>query len=587
MGLATVLILSSLSAVAEGGRVAAAATVDGGLTFAGKRLGKPVIYMRGPGLRRPRVVPTRGWASGPAVSPGGRRIAFSRRGRLGAQIWTVYLEGAGLVRLTDGPRDYEPRWSPAGDAVVFARGRPGRRDIFTVRADGTGLRRLTFRSTDDRSPSWSLRQRIAFVRRGRDRHAGGEIYDVAAAGGRARRLTHAGVDDRTPAWSPGGGRLAFARGRPGEHDLYLLGADRSHPRRLTALPGDESEPAWSPDGRSIAFTYSRHGRRRLLLLRIRRRPPRVLDSPELRVLSSARAEPRTPGWRPVGVDPVVAAAGDIACDPGDPYFEGGLGAGPFCRQRQTSDLLLRMDLAGVLALGDLQYECGGGTAFAQSYDPSWGRVKSITRPAPGNKEYATSGGSNCDKTGKAAGYYNYFGAAAGDPTKGYYSYNLGSWHLIALNSNCSSVGGCGAGSPQEKWLTADLAASSAACTLAYWHHPRFSSSTGDTSTVSAFWDDLYAANADLVLNGHSHVYERFAAQTPAEAVDNARGVREFIVGTGGRSFHSWGTIEKTSQVRNNTTFGVLKLTLRPTGYDWQFVPEAGKTFTDSGTTPCH
>jgi hypothetical protein len=305
------------------------------------------------------------------------------------------------------------------------------------------------------------------------------------------------------------------------------------------------------------------------------------------VAGSATAESDSTAVVTSPVSVTVLAAGDVACDPASSSFNGGLGTSTSCRQKYTSDLLLDPAAAAILALGDLQYECGGGIAFAQSYDPSWGRVKSITRPAPGNKEYATSGGTNCDKTGKATGYYNYFGAAAGDRAKGYYSYDLGSWHLIALNSNCSSVGGCGAGSPQETWLKSDLAASSAACTLAYWHHPRFSSSTGDTSTVSAFWNDLYAANADVVLNGHSHVYERFAPQTPAGTADNARGIREFIVGTGGRSFHSFSTTEKTSQVRNNTTFGVLKLTLRPTGYDWQFVPEAGKTFTDSGSTACH
>ena len=285
---------------------------------------------------------------------------------------------------------------------------------------------------------------------------------------------------------------------------------------------------------------------------------------------------------------LVAAAGDIACDPASSSFRGGNGTSSSCRQRYTSDLLVGAGLAAVLPLGDLQYDCGGYTAFLNSYNLSWGRVKSITRPAPGNKEYQTSGGTDCDRTGSAAGYYNYFGVAAGDRTRGYYSFDLGSWHLIALNSNCSSVGDCSAGSPQETWLRADLAAHPAACTLAFWHHPRFSSSSvGGTSSVAAFWDALYDAGAELVLNGHAHVYERFGPQTPSANANPARGIREIIVGTGGKSFHNFSGTQRNSEVRNNTTYGVLKLTLRPAGYDWQFLPEAGKTFTDSGSTACH
>ena len=161
--------------------------------------------------------------------------------------------------------------------------------------------------------------------------------------------------------------------------------------------------------------------------------------------------------------------------------------------------------AAVLLLGDIQYEDGAYSKFLASYDPSWGRVKSITKPAPGNHEY---------QSGSAADYYRYFGAAAGDPAKGYYSYDLGGWHLVALNSNCSFVGGCGAGSPQEQWLRADLAAHPASCTLAYWHHPRFSSGAhGSDATYTAFWQALYDANAEVVLVGHDHDYERFAPQT--------------------------------------------------------------------------
>jgi hypothetical protein len=195
----------------------------------------------------------------------------------------------------------------------------------------------------------------------------------------------------------------------------------------------------------------------------------------------------------------------------------------------------------------------------------------------GNHEYHTAG---------ASGYFSYFGAAAGDPTKGYYSYDIGTWHIIALNSNCSRVGGCGVGSPQEQWLKADLAAHPNMCTLAYWHHPRFSSGDhGSNTSYDAFWKAIYAAGVEIVLNGHDHSYERFAPQNPSGAAD-PNGIQEFVVGTGGKNHYAFGTIKANSVVRNSDTYGVLKLTLHPTSYDWQFVPEAGKTFTDTGTRNC-
>ena len=287
-------------------------------------------------------------------------------------------------------------------------------------------------------------------------------------------------------------------------------------------------------------------------------------------------------------DPVVGAAGDIACDPADPNFNGGAGTASACHMRAVSDLLLQSHLTAVLGLGDEQYECAGLSAFASSYDPTWGRLKSITYPAPGNHEYQTSGGTNCDAAGNAAGYYTYFGSAAGDPSKGYYSFDLGTWHLIALNASCAKVGGCGAGSPEEIWLKNDLATHTNRCTLAFWHNPRYSSGgVGNDSTFSPFWQDLYNANAELVLVGHDHEYERFAPQNASSGLDTARGIREFVVGTGGKTHTNFATIRANSEVRNNDTFGFLKLTLHPSSYDWQFVPEPGKTFADSGSTACH
>ncbi len=278
-------------------------------------------------------------------------------------------------------------------------------------------------------------------------------------------------------------------------------------------------------------------------------------------------------------DPIIAAAGDIACDPFHQDFNNGVGVPLACRAVATADLLTQTRPMVVLTLGDLQYEDGDLLKFKDSYDRTWGRFKSITRPALGNHEYVTRG---------ARGYFAYFGPTAGDPQKGYYSYEVGTWHLIALNSNCTFVGGCGAGSPQERWLRTDLAAHTGSCILAYWHHPRFSSGWhSNNPTYRAFWQALYHAGADLVLVGHDHDYERFAPQDPDGTPDPARGIRQFVVGTGGRSAYSFRTIQANSEVRQAGTFGILVLTLHPHAYTWKFIPEAGKTFTDNGQANCH
>jgi calcineurin-like phosphoesterase family protein/fibronectin type III domain protein/S-layer family protein len=292
-------------------------------------------------------------------------------------------------------------------------------------------------------------------------------------------------------------------------------------------------------------------------------------------------------------NPVIAAAGDIACDPTSSNFNSGNGSSGLCRQQYTSDLLVNTGLAAVLPLGDVQYYCGSYQAFLQSYDLSWGRVRSISHPVIGNHEYITSADPNgpssgCDVTNEsAAGYFNYFGAAAGNKGQGYYSYDIGTWHLIALNSNCTDVGGCTATSAQGQWLEADLSAHSNFCTLAYWHIPLFSSGGRGELNSKGLWQILYNHDADLILNGHDHIYERFAPQDPNGIADIAKGMREFIVGSGGANHTSFDTIAANSEVRNADTYGVLKLTLHSTSYNWKFVPEAGKTFTDSGTGACH
>jgi len=257
-----------------------------------------------------------------------------------------------------------------------------------------------------------------------------------------------------------------------------------------------------------------------------------------------------------------------------------VGAGDIARCNVTRDeataALMDTIPGTVFTLGDNVQEGSGGTApdFNTCYEPSWGRHKARTRPALGHREGFSAG---------SATYYDYFGAAAGERGKGYYSYDLGAWHVIVLNSALSFA----AGSAQYNWLQADLAANTKLCTVAMWHVPLFTSTVGTNPSVKPAWDLLYAANADVVLNAHSEVYERFAPQTPTEVADNDRGIRQFTVGTGGISVNSFGTARPNSQVRQSGTYGVLKLTLTSTGYSWKFIPMAGQTFTDSGTGTCH
>jgi acid phosphatase type 7 len=237
-------------------------------------------------------------------------------------------------------------------------------------------------------------------------------------------------------------------------------------------------------------------------------------------------------------------------------------------------------LPGTIAtVGDNAYPDGTADQFAQCYEPSWGRYKSRTRPATGNHDYHTAG---------AAGYFGYFGSIAGDATKGYYSYDLGTWHIVVLNSNCTEVGGCDAGSVQEQWLRADLAAHPATCTLAYWHHARFSSGRyTDDPRTQALWQALYEAGAEIVLTGHDHNYQRYAPLDAAGARDDARGIREFVLGTGGAGHYGLGTPSINLEKADSNTFGILQLTLLPTGYNWQFIPVAGQSFTDMGSGVCH
>jgi peptidoglycan/xylan/chitin deacetylase (PgdA/CDA1 family) len=296
---------------------------------------------------------------------------------------------------------------------------------------------------------------------------------------------------------------------------------------------------------------------------------------------TVQATPRT--------DPIVGAAGDIACDPNQVLaFYDAQGTATDCRAVHTASLLEGAD--AVLPLGDNQYFCGGAAAYAQSYDRTWGPLKSITHPVPGDADYATSGGTDCPGT-PGKGYYDYFGAAAGDPTKGYYSYDIGQWHVVAINTApCeTNASTCSAGSAQETWLRQDLAANNSPCTLAYYQNPRFTSTSGGGNDfMQAIWQDLYDGGVEVVLNGDSHWYERFMPVNAAGQADNAFGVREFIVGTGGQGLDNPAAELPISQVINNTTHGVIKLTLHSGSYDWTFVPTGDEgSFTDSGSASCH
>jgi acid phosphatase type 7 len=302
--------------------------------------------------------------------------------------------------------------------------------------------------------------------------------------------------------------------------------------------------------------------------------------------------------RAAAADPVIAAAGDLVCAP--PATR----TARRCHDRETADLLLPggpvADASAVLPLGDEQYECGKPEDFSNAtggYARSWGQplIKDKSRPIVGDNEYA---GGGCSTPG-ARGYFSYFGAAANHPTeptcmfncKGYYSYNVGSWHMVALNSECTQpgVGGCSATSPQVTWLKADLDRDSHTCELAYFHRPYFSDKGGTVAKVRQLFKALFDRGVDVLLVGHQHIYQRFALQNPNGNADPSKGVRQFIVGTGGKSTTALASPAPTgAESRSTGTFGVLKLTLHANSYDFQFVPEAGKTFTDSGSNQaCH
>lgn len=259
-----------------------------------------------------------------------------------------------------------------------------------------------------------------------------------------------------------------------------------------------------------------------------------------------------------------------------------VGAGDIASCGSSGDEATAALLAGiggtVFTAGDNVYDNGAAREFTDCYGPTWGAQRARTLAAPGNHDYGTR---------NAAGYFGYFGAAAGHPAQGWYARDVGAWRIYVLNSNCWAIGGCAAGSAQEQWLRGDLAANPRACVLAIWHHPRFSSGEhGSSAATQALWQALMDAGAEIVVNGHDHDYERFAPQT-ATGVADPNGLVEFVVGTGGRSHYGFGRTATNSLVRNDDTYGVIEFELYAGSWSFTFVPVAGKTFTDSGTGTCH
>lgn len=274
--------------------------------------------------------------------------------------------------------------------------------------------------------------------------------------------------------------------------------------------------------------------------------------------------------------PVIIAAGDISCDSATPGLP--------CKSKETSDLAIaeRALRAAVLVLplGDLQYEAGTLAEFNRSYHTTWGRLNDVARPVPGNHEYDTA---------RATGYFSYFsqqGVNVGSATEGWYEHNVGDWHFVALNSNCGAIGGCGENSPQYRWLQQDLAANRRKCTVAYMHHPYLSSGqNGSTPALGPIMRLLYNNNAEIVLAGHEHSYERFIPITPDGVADAAKGLRFFVVGSGGRDLYTFPRTLPNSERRYNESFGVLRIVMKEAAYDWAFVNIAGITI-DSGSGVC-
>ena len=562
-----------LVAIAAAGVVAPAAQAAypgalGKVVYVGTRDdAAQVLYERGAEGVRP-LFETTAVLGGPVYSPRGRRIALTNDGAL----VVLGADGQGLRQVSGpGVRVAQPSWSPDGGSLVVAEGTAPRRSLVVVGADGASVRVLHGRKRDPRDPAWSATGLVAFSQRSA---TGSDLFVKDGAGGSARRLTRTKGTDFAPAWSPDATTVAFARGRGG---IWVVAADGTGLRRAANVAGPESAPAWAPDGSAILFSAGRRGERAIYSVDPAGGTPEGVSTPQ--------SDGRDPDWQPAGFAPLVLAGGDVACDPNSPNFNGGAGFPSECAMRRTSDLALRMDLDAVLALGDLQYNDGRLPKFQASFAPTWGRLGPLLRPSPGNHEYRFFR--------SARGYFDYFngrGAAtgrAGQRGQGWYSFDVGTWHVVALNTICERVeGGCAAGSPQEAWLRADLAASPARCTLAFTHTPRFGSA-GSNTEVEALYQALYDGGVDVLVSGDHHLYERLGPLDPAGNVDPARGIRNFVVGTGGKSLVGTANRRPGSEALDATTFGGLTLELLDGGYRWLFAGVGPGSFSDAGEGACH
>lgn len=558
MTLARLALAACLLTLATPPAMAAFPGRNGAIAYVGELDGTSTLLVRRGD--RVRGVLSGGALTSPAWSPQGRRLVVVRAGAEGKELWTLAHDGAAARQITRGAEDVvDPAWSPTGGEIAFATGPPGARHIHAVTADGGAARQVTNGTADERDPAWSTDGQIAYVVR--TSRTGDDIYSVAATGGTTQRLTRRRGNDHSPSWSPDGERLAFVR----DGALWIMDEDGKEARQIAA--GPVTAPAWAPRGNRIVFSAGAPGARRIFTVSPAGRG--------LRAISTTGSDGRAPDWQPTGFDPVIAAAGDIACDPASRHYNNGLGVPGQCGQLRTSNLLLQQDFWRVLTLGDNQNSDGAYEKFLAVYDPTWGRVRHLTRPAIGNHEYPTDG----------VGYFDYFngiGADAGPAGSralgGYYSFDVGTWHVVVLNSMCNRVpGGCKEGSPQQRWLAEDLAAHPTACTLATWHHPRWSSHGGGLVRTDALWKTFAAAGGDVALAGHHHFYERMAP------ID---GVRQFTVGVGGGTRKQANGDHPSSQMRIESTLGVLKLRLGRGTYDWRFLSASADPATDSGSDVC-
>jgi hypothetical protein len=451
--------------------------------------------------------------------------------------------------------------APGTVAKLTGRGFPARRRV-TVK---TARRRLAVRSTNRRGlftarirvprSSFKLRRlvsvggnrRVASLFRLRQQRDGASIGEVASSTGARVR------------WTP----LSALPGAA----IRLRGLGfRRRERLAVSLAGEVKRTRSTRRGRfAVGIRAPARAGRQVGRVRTRRRPLRFIVGVRRAAPWSSPSPsppPLSPPTPPIDAEAVIAGAGDIAAS--------NRGA------ERTATLLDGTDPDVVYTVGDNAYPAGAASDYASFYEPTWGRHKAKTRPTPGNHDYLQPG---------AGPYFDYFGLLAGERGKGYYAYSLGSWRLYALNSNLAM----GVGSPQETWLRVDLAVNRAACVLAYWHHPRFSAGKyADDVRSQAIWRALYDANAEVVLTGHDHNYQRYAPMNPGGAVDRTRGIRQFVVGTGGNG-HSplVARLDGAREAGDDQTLGVLKLTLSRHSYDWRFVPAPGMTFTDGGRALCH